>query len=182
MLDTLATYQATVVNATTDRKNNFLTINMGESDGIQPDMGVVGGQGLIGVVYQTTAHYALVLPIVNMMSTISCRIRGCEYLGNLRWDGKDSRFAMLEDVPRHADFKKGDLVETSGYSTMFPAGILAGEIVDIFDSSDGLSYELKVELAVDFGRVHDVIVLPLHAVPELNVLQDRIKKLEDKRD
>lgn len=182
MLDTLATVSAAVVNATTNRKNNFLTINKGEADGVLPDMGVVGGEGLVGVIYQSTAHYSLVLPIVNMMSTISCRIRGCDYLGNLRWDGKDCQYAMLEDVPRHADFSKGDLVETSGYSTMFPPGILVGQIIDIFDSPDGLSYQLKVKLSTDFGRVRDVIVLPLQVVPELNLLQDRIKKLEENRE
>ncbi|MCQ2239336.1 MAG: rod shape-determining protein MreC [Bacteroidaceae bacterium] len=181
LVDTLTTIPAVVVNATTNRKNNFITINKGESDGIKPDMGVVGGNGLVGVIYQTTAHYSLVLPLVNMMSTVSCRIRGRNYLGNLRWDGEDSQYAMLEDVPRHAYFKKGDLVETSGYSTMFPAGILAGKIVAIYNSSDGLSYELKVKLATDFGRIRDVLILPLQAVPELNVLEDRIKKMEEDR-
>lgn len=181
VVDSLVTIPAVVVNATTNRKNNFITINKGESDGLKPDMGVVGGNGLVGVVYQTTAHYSLVLPVVNMMSTVSCRIRNRNYLGNLRWDGEDSQYAMLEDVPRHAYFKKGDLVETSGYSTMFPAGVLVGKIIAIYNSSDGLSYELKVKLATDFGRIRDVLILPLQTVPELNVLEDRIKKMEEDR-
>ncbi|MCF0160905.1 MAG: rod shape-determining protein MreC [Bacteroidaceae bacterium] len=180
-LDTVATVPAVVINATTNRLNNFMTIDKGESDGVHADMGVVSGSGLVGVVYQTTAHYALVLPVINQMSTISCRIRGRTYLGNLRWDGTDCQYAMLEDVPRHAYFKKGDLVETSGYSSTFPAGIVAGKIVAIYDSNDGMSYELKVQLSTDFGRIRDVMILPLQAAPELNVLQDRVNKLEEKR-
>ena len=179
LLDSVQTIPATVVNATTNWKNNFITINKGEANGVAPNMGVVSGNGLVGVVFQTTAHYALVMPVVNMKSTISCRIKNRGYMGNLRWDGKDCLYAMLEDVPRHASFEKGDLVETSGFSTMFPAGILVGTIVDIYDSSDGLSYELKVELSTDFGRIRDVMVLPLQTIPELNVLQDRVQKMEE---
>lgn len=178
MLDTMQSIPASVVHVTTNRKNNFITINKGESDGLRPDMGVVGGNGLVGVVYQTTSHFALVLPAINTLSSISCRIRSRSYLGNLRWDGADMQHAMLEDVPRHAKFRKGDLVETSGYSTMFPAGILVGKIVAIYNSDDGLSYELKVQLATDFGRLRDVLVLPSLDDPELDVLQDRVYKIE----
>lgn len=181
VLDTIPTIPASVVNSTTNRKNNFITINKGSSDGLSADMGVVSGRGLVGVIYQTTAHYSLVLPVVNTMSTVSCRIRGRSYLGNLRWDAEDCQYAMLEDVPRHAYFRKGDMVETSGYSTMFPAGILVGKIVAIYNSEDGLAYELKVKLSTDFGRLRDVLVLPRQDNQELDVLQDRIKKIEEEQ-
>jgi rod shape-determining protein MreC len=144
---TLAEYPplpAVVVNVTLNRKNNFLTINKGEADGVKPEMGVLGGNGLVGVVYKTTAHYSLVMPLINTSSNISCRIRNRGYFGYLRWNAEDSRYAMLEDVPRHATFKKGDLVETSGFSEMFPQGVFVGRIDEIYDSPDGLSYQLKV--------------------------------------
>ena len=146
---TLAEYptlQAVVVNITLNRKNNFLTINKGDADGVKPEMGVLGGNGLVGVVYKTTAHYSLVMPIINTSSNISCRIRNRGYFGYLRWNAEDSRYAMLEDVPRHASFKKGDLVETSGFSEMFPEGVFVGRIEEILRDVLVLQHEPNKEL------------------------------------
>ena len=67
--------------------------------------------------------------------------------------------AYVEDVPRHARFKRGDWVETSGYSSIFPQGVLVGKIEKIFNSSDGLSYRLKLRLSTDFGCLRDVYVI-----------------------
>lgn len=182
VLASYPTLSATVVTATLNRKNNFLTINRGETDGVKPEMGVVGGNGLVGVVFKTTAHYSLVLPLINTNSNISCRLRGRGYFGYLRWDAKDSRYAMLEDVPRHASFKKGDLVETSGYSEMFPEGIFVGRVEAIYNSSDGLSFQLKVRLATDFGRIRDVHVIQHVPDPEQELLQEEAVKLEGKEE
>ena len=182
LLASYPTQQADVVNATLNRTNNFLTINKGETDGIGPEMGVVGGSGLVGVVFKTTAHYSLVMPVVNTHSNISCRIRGRGYFGYLRWDGQDSRYAQLEDVPRHASFKKGDLVETSGLSEMFPEGIFVGRIEAIYNSPDGLSYQLKVKLATDFGRLRDVHVIQYQPDQERQVLQDEVRRQNEKED
>ena len=174
------TLSAQVVNATLNRTNNFLTINKGESDGVKPEMGVIGGNGLVGVVFKTTSHYALVLPLVNTNSNISCRIRGRGYFGYLRWDAQDSRYAMLDDVPRHASFKKGDLIETSGLSEMFPEGIFVGKVEEIFNSSDGLSYQLRVKLATDFGKLRDVHVIMHQPEQERELLNDEVRRQNEK--
>ena len=71
----------------------------------------------------------------------------------------DSRYAYLKDLPRHAEFNLGDTVVTSGYSTVFPEGIMIGTVDDMADSNDGLSYLLKVKLATDFGKVSEVRVI-----------------------
>ena len=65
----------------------------------------------------------------------------------------------MEDIPRHARFKKGDWVETSGYSAIFPPGITVGRIVSIGNSADGLSYRLRIKLSTDFGCLRDVSVI-----------------------
>jgi rod shape-determining protein MreC len=84
---------------------------------------------------------------------------GSDYFGYLKWEYGDSRYAYLRDLPRHAEFATGDTVVTSGYSTVFPAGVMVGTIADIADSHDGLSYILKIRLATDFGRLSDVRVV-----------------------
>lgn len=150
---------AKVVANTIDRQDNLITIDRGSADGVRTDMGVVSGNGLVGVVYLTGDHYSIVLPVTNRRSRISCSIRGREYFGYLTWYGGSPVEAYVEDIPRHARFQKGEWVETSGYSAIFPKGIAVGKIIAIYNSPDGLSYSLKVGLSTDFACVRDVFVI-----------------------
>ena len=162
-LEMLSQYKlipAKVVTNELHERDNLLTINKGEADGVEPGMGVACGKGVVGVTYLTSPHYSVVIPVLNMSaSRISCAIRGHDYFGVLRWDGKDAGIAYVEDIPRHARFKRGDLVETNGYSSIFPPGVLVGQIKQVYNSRDGLSYRLQVRLSTDFGNLRDVVVI-----------------------
>ncbi len=155
------------------RRNNFMTINKGEADGVRPEMGVACGTGIVGIVYMTSAHYAIVQPLLNSRSSISCRLRGSKYFGYLRWDGGSPLYAILDDIPRHANFKVGDEVETSGFSSVFPAGIFVGRVSAIENSEDGLSYKLIIHLGTDFSRLQDVCVIQQQFYDELHELEQR---------
>ena len=150
---------AKVINNELDKDENLITINCGSADGVDVGMGVACGQGIVGVTYLVSDHYTVVIPVLNTSSRISCAIRGHGYFGVLRWDGKDAGVAYLEDIPRHARFKRGDWVETNGYSSIFPPGVLVGQIVEVYNARDGLSYKLKVRLTTDFGNLRDVVVI-----------------------
>ncbi len=150
---------AKVVTNELNRPDNLLTINKGSADGIEVGMGVACGQGVVGVTYLVSDHYTVLIPVLNTSSRISCAIRSHNYFGVLRWDGKDAGVAYLEDIPRHARFKRGDWVETNGYSSIFPPGVLVGKIETVYNSADGLSYRVKVRLSTDFGRLRDVVVI-----------------------
>lgn len=150
---------AKVVTNELNRQDNLLTIDRGAKDGVEVGMGVACGQGVVGVTYLVSDHYAVVMPVLNTASRISCAIRGHNYFGVLRWNGKDAGVAYLEDIPRHARFKRGDWVETNGYSSIFPPGVLVGKIETVYNSDDGLSYRVKVRLSTDFGHLRDVVVV-----------------------
>ena len=108
-------------------------------------------------------------------SRISCSIRGRGYFGYLRWYGGDPSIAYVEDIPRHAKFKRGDWIETSGYSAIFPPGVLVGKVGTIYNSPDGLSYRLKVHLTTDFGRLRDVCVISDKGIAERSRLMEQAK-------
>jgi rod shape-determining protein MreC len=162
-LDSLSRYQlipAKVVTNELDRNDNLMTIDKGKADGVEVGMGVACGRGVVGVTYLVSSHYSIVIPVLNSHSSrISCAIRGYGYFGVLRWYGEDAAYAYVEDIPRHARFKRGDWVETNGYSSIFPPGVLVGQIVEVYNSRDGLSYKLKVRLTTDFGNLRDVVVI-----------------------
>ena len=172
---------AKVVTNEVHKPNNLITIDKGEADGVHEDMGVVSGTGVVGIVYLTSAHYSVVIPILNAHSNISCTIVGRGYFGYLHWYGKESDMAYVDDIPRHAVFHKGDSVVTSGYSSIFPEGIMVGTINKKFNSADGLSYLAQVKLSTDFGRLRDVCVISDANMNErlqiIRAAQDSIKAL-----
>lgn len=159
------------------RRDNLMTINVGEADGVLPEMGVVSGTGIVGIVFMTSPHYSIVLPLLNSRSNISCRLRGTKYFGSLKWDGAHPLYAILDDIPRHARFKIGDIVETSGFSSVFPAGLFVGKVKTIENSDDGLSYKLRVQLSIDFARIQDVCVVAQEFQAEVKELEQRADSL-----
>lgn len=163
---------AKVVSNTLDRHDNLITIDRGRADGVEPDMGVACGSGIVGVVYLSSEHYSVVIPVLNEKSRISCAIRGRGYFGYLHWTGGDPSVAYVEDIPRHARFRPGDWVETNGYSSIFPPGVLVGKILHVYNSRDGLSYRLKVRLTTDFGNLRDVCVINDKEIAERTRLMD----------
>lgn len=157
---------AKVVANSIDKPGNLMTIDKGSADGIHKDMGVISGTGIVGIVYLVAEHYAIVIPVLNTKSNISCMIQNRGYFGYLRWKGGVSDLAYLEEVPRHAHFKLGDYVVTSGYSAVFPPGVRVGRILHVFNSADGLSYRVQLRLSTDFARLRDVCVIDDAAMKE----------------
>lgn len=170
---------AKVVANMVNRYDNLITIDKGSADGVKRDMGVVCGMGVVGIVYLVSEHYSIVIPALNSHSNISCTIQRRGYSGYLRWRGGSSQLAYLEDVPRHAHFKLGDNVVTSGYSSVFPPGVMVGKVLHVFNSADGLSYRVQVKLSTDFARLRDVCLVDDSALQEridlMRAAQDSIK-------
>lgn len=167
-------FKAGVIKNSINLGDNYITLNKGYNEGIRPEMGVVDGNGIVGIVYETSPSYSLVISVLNSKSNISCKIVGSDYFGYLKWERGDSRYTYLKDLPRHAEFNLGDTVVTSGFSTVFPEGIIVGTVDDMSDSHDGLSYLLKIKLATDFGKISDVRVIARNGQQELKELDNKI--------
>ena len=172
-LDTLNHIPARVISNSVRMKDNLMTLDKGAADGVREEMGVVSGTGVVGIIYETSPHYSLVLPVLNSNSSISCRLRGTDFFGALTWKGGSPLDAFLDGIPLHARFRVGDIVETSGHSSVFPPGIFVGKVSEVFSSQDGTSYELKVRLSVDMANLRDVIIIDNPDWQEIDTLQSR---------
>ncbi|MBR2203809.1 MAG: rod shape-determining protein MreC [Prevotella sp.] len=157
---------AKVVHNSLHLKDNLLTIDKGTADGVDKDMGVVSGNGVVGIVYKAGPHYSVVIPVLNSQSSISCMIEHRRYFGYLHWTGGASNMAYVDDVPRHAHFKLYERMVTSGYSTVFPEGVPVGKIIHVFNSPDGVSYRIQVHLYTNFATLRDVMVIDNEKVTE----------------
>ena len=173
---------AKVITNSIDKRDNFITLDKGSADGVRKDMGVACGNGVVGVVYMVSEHYSVVIPVLNSKSNISVTIKKRGYYGYLHCTGGAAELAYVDDIPRHAHFRLGDLVETSGYSSIFPPGIIVGQILHVYNSHDGLSYRIQVRLTTDFGNIRDVCIIDNSAMEErINLLRSAEDSLKIKQ-
>lgn len=172
---------AEVVNSTLHRNANLLTINRGTADGVHPEMGVVCSAGVVGIVALASDHYSIVMPLINVNSHISCRLKDSEYFGTMQWEHGDAMISYVTDIPRHANVECGETVETNGFSDIFPAGLPIGEVVDFTSSSDGLDHLLRVKLYVDFSTLRDVSVIADYVNEERKLLEKEAESLSNEK-
>lgn len=167
---------AEVKSNSVNRLLNYIVVNKGARDSIIPDMGVVSEKGVVGIVSTVSEHYSVILPLLNPKLHLSCQVKGSNYFGSLGWDGRDIRYAYLDELPRHVEFQKGDTIVTSGYSDIFPSGIILG-IVDSFKKQhDDNFYSLNVKLATDFSTLRNVRIIKNYHQKELKDVKQEAKK------
>ena len=162
---------ARVIAFSNDRHHNYLTLNKGTRDGVTPDMGVIGKDGIVGVVQSVSTHFAVVAPVIHERLFISSRIGKNDYMATLHWHMPDIRHAELEDVARHVDVKVGDSIVTSGMSAIFPAGMPVGVVSDVSIGEGDSYYDIDVELATDFRSLRTVHILKYNHRAELDSIQ-----------
>lgn len=162
---------AHVIQHSINKAQNYITLNKGTDDGILPDMGVVSPDGVVGIVKSASRHYAMVIPIINVQSRISCRLDSTQNFGSLVWDASDYRTAILQEVPGHTTVKIGETVSTSGFSAIFPSNIPVGKVSDVTLIEESQFLQIKVDLSVDFGKLAEVNVIQFAGNTEFKALQ-----------
>ena len=150
---------AQVVNNSVVHLSNYITVNKGAKDGISPDMGVVSERGVVGIVSTVSDHFSVIIPLLNPKLRLSCKVLGSSYFGSFSWNGRNIRYATLEELPRHVEFQRGDTIVTSGYSAVFPAGLIVGIVEDHEKQHDDNFYALQVRLATDFQALNHVRII-----------------------
>lgn len=142
---------ARVVNNSVAQINNYITIDKGRAEGVAQGMGVVDQNGVVGIINVVGEHHAVAISVLNPKLRLSCKVKGSDYFGSLVWDAVDPHYAVLEEMPRHVEFAPGDTIITSGYSSVFPEGLMVGVVSDYKKQRDDNFYALRVALSPDFG-------------------------------
>ena len=159
LADAYSVIPAQVIDRTTHRQHNYITLNKGHHDGIEPNMGVVGKDGVVGIVRNVSEHYAIVVPLIHDGWRLSVILPQHDYQATIHWAGGNPTRTQLEDVARHVELFPGDTVLTSGLSAIFPRNLPVG-VVETVDLNEGDSYYTAcVRLATDFRNLYTVNVL-----------------------
>lgn len=149
---------AKIVYNSVYRTQNYIIINKGADQGVEPDMGVIAPQGVVGVVVRVSKNYSVVLPIINPDQRISVKIKSNQQLGMLVWDGTNPKFSQMEEIPSHVNPVVGDTIVTSGFSAIFPDGLVVGVIDRAVNEEHAPFCKVNVKLAVDFQSLSYVTV------------------------
>jgi rod shape-determining protein MreC len=149
---------AEVIENSINKQKNFFTINKGESQGIKVDMAVISAYSVAGVIVGCSGNYSVAMSLLNPDFKLSARIKSNGYFGSLSWDGRDYRYAILSDIPQHVLVNVGDTIETTGYSAIFPEGVIVGTVSD-YEKFGGDFYKISILLSTDFKKLHFVDVI-----------------------
>ncbi len=150
---------AKVINNSTDRYNNYLTIDKGSLHGVEQGMGIISPEGVVGKVKSVSKHYATVTSLLHTDGYVSSVIKKSGVFGSIKWEGKDARSASLKFVPRHIKVLVGDSITSSGFNAIYPAGIMIGIISDIDIKGNEAFYDIKIDLSTDFSKLGYVYVV-----------------------
>jgi rod shape-determining protein MreC len=165
-------HPAKVISSSINRRNNYLKLNRGRSHGVEPDMAVVAPNGVVGQVVEVSENFSSVMSVLNSQTRISAKLKLSNQVGSLFWDGQDYKKGKLIDIPSHVNFAIGDTVITSGYSHIYPEGILIG-IVEGFNIEPGDNFfEIDVRFSVDYNNIHYVYTIE-------NIYREELIELEN---
>lgn len=137
-------------------------INKGSLDGLEPDMNVMAGSGLVGHITEVGDNWAKVMAIIDDNSNVSAMVLStedsCIVQGNLEtMDQGVITFSKL--VNGETAVKEGDKVVTSYISTKYLPGILIGYVTQIQSDSNNLTSSGTITPAVDFAHLEEVLVI-----------------------
>lgn len=168
---------AIVINNSVNKRNNYITLNKGRKHGIKPEMAVVSGEGVAGIVKDVSDNFALVLSVLNVNVSISAKIKKTGETGILSWDGEKHNMAILNDILSYeAPLNIGDTIVTSGYSAIFPEGIVIGKIAKLETTSSDNFYNISVMLATNFRTLNYVYVISNYFRKEQILLESKIEE------
>lgn len=156
---------AMVINNSTNKKANYITIDKGAISGLSAGMAVISANGVVGRIINVSDRFSSVMSVLNVKSKISGKIKKNGYFGSVVWNsgGNDYRTGQLMDIPNHVELNVGDTVVTSGYSDDFPEGIPIGIIKEFKLTKGNNFHDISIQFLVDYKTIsHVYVVKSLH--------------------
>lgn len=150
---------AKVINSSISNQQNFITINVGLEHKIEPNMAVVGTNGVIGRTIAVSTSFATVKPIINQNFQMTARHKNSKKFGKLIWSDDTYLTATVIDVPSSVKIDIGDLFETRGNDGLFPEGISIGVVKEVIPVEGETYQNVKLSLVEDFSSIYNVSVI-----------------------
>lgn len=165
---------AKVVSNSVSQPGNFIVLYGSNVKNFKKNMGVVGvNNDAIGIITEVDGDYAVVMSLLHKDSHISGKLFKSGETGILNWDGKQPNILSLSNIPKSAKVAPGDSVITSGFSAIFPKGIMIGRVTDVKPETSNNNFRITLKSAADFYSLEYVYVIQ-------SIDAEPVKKLIDK--
>lgn len=163
-----------VVQNSTDLANNYITIDKGTRHGVAKNDGVICPQGIVGIIVNVSENFCIAMSVLNSKTDIPPKLPNNNSPGKLIWKGNSPYHAYLERINKFTPVKKGDKVQTSPYSRIFPENVMIGKVVEIKNAPGGAFLSVKVKLSTNFTNLRSVYIVKNLQQNELQLLEEQI--------
>lgn len=181
-IDSLVTYRkfnyisAKVVANSVSSQSNYIVITGSNVKNFTKGMGIAGiNNAAIGVITEVDGDYATVMSLLHKDSHISGKLFKAGETGTVSWNGEQPNVLSLSNIPKSAKITKGDTVITSGFSAIFPKGIMIGRVSDIRPESSNNNFKIMLRSAADFYNIEYVYAIKSADAEPVKKLMEKAK-------
>jgi rod shape-determining protein MreC len=161
-----------IINNTLQFRDNYIQLNKGSLQGIQPEMALIASNGIVGIVKDVSPNFCSAISVLHSNALIDAKIKKSGYTGTLKWNGGSHRICNLLNIPAHVKLSKGDTIVTSVNSNIFPEGILIGTIKNFHLNSGESFYNIEVQYSIDYNKLeYAYAVINLFKEEQKNLIQ-----------
>jgi rod shape-determining protein MreC len=164
---------AQVLDNTVSLRNNYIILNRGSRQGVEPDMGVITPGGVVGIVREVSDNFCVVMSMLHKDSRISASVKRDGTFGQLSWNFIDYTEGQMVDLPTHSKIAVGDTLYTSGLGDAFPAGIPVGVAMAVERKGGDKTYTVRVKYTTDFRKLRYVYIVRDLMRPEIEQLKEK---------
>lgn len=152
---------AKVIKNSVNNHHNYIVLDKGSDDGIIPHSGIVTNNGVVGIVRKVSKRFSVAMSLLHRQTRISAKIKGSNFPGSIAWDERENNTQMLSlsDIPKHAKVEVGDTVVTSGFSTIFPEGIMIGTVESTELKPGKYALDISVSSKLDMANIQYVYIV-----------------------
>jgi len=168
--------KAKVISSSKNVRNNNITLNKGTNNGVNPEMGVIGTKGIVGITTSSSGYYTYVKPVIHEDFILEVIHEKSKSFGFVKWTMSDDwRTATVVDIPNYIEVLEGDKITTRGSNGLFPTGEMVGYVSSVEEIPGEVYLKVKINLAEDFSSIYNVQVID-------NVLKKELDDLKNNQD
>jgi rod shape-determining protein MreC len=162
---------AKVIDNNITQSVNYIMINKGINDGIEKGQGLITGLGVVGIITNISADYAMAMSVVSTKSRISLKHKKSGAFGNLTWDGTNPWRLSIDNVSKTNTVAVGDTFVTAGYSNFFPPNIPAAIVSEVRQDPSTSFLYIDVKLSIDIDKLDYVYIVKSKDKPQIDSLR-----------
>lgn len=168
--------QAKVVANSVSSQNNYVVLQSIHAPKFREGMGIVDpNNAVVGVITEVSGQFAVVMSLLHKDSKISGKLVKTGETGTVSWDGKKPNLITLSGISKGVKLTKGDSVITSGFSAIFPRGLLLGRIDEVYLEPSSNNLRIVLRTGANFHNLEYAYAIDNSQQLEIDKLLEKAK-------